>query len=377
MNILPTLNMSRRSSLWIVIATVSVILLMLPAVALISSSSSTTTSFGPSTLPSKTLVSAAPAGSKGPDDITMLAVPGLDSGKLLIWTAYQNGINPDGTPGTSGGPIRSTVAAYDAATGKLVRKIPVTGKVDGLTADPKTNRLIATVNEDNNSAINVIYPALGAVATYNYTTNPAFMGVGGTDSIAIRNGVLYVIHSNPANTGQATEYRVTLDQSTLSARLTPVFYDNSTAINVLSHSKVALALTDPDTNYFMPSSSPRFAGDLATISQADGQIIFDNLTSKGVHLSVLNMTDNKAGNIPPLDDIAVATSGTGTLYVVDSGNNTILALNTKGWAAGTVFVSEPKDNGNPLVGTLNLHTGVITPLANVFVSPKGILFVPS
>src|SRR4029077_9562395 len=133
------------------------------------------------------------------------------------------------------------------------------------------------------------------------------------------------------------------DQSTLSAHLTPVFYDNSTAINVLSHSKVALALTDPDTNYFMPSSSPRVAGDLATISQADGQIIFDNLTSKGVHLSVLNMTDNKAGNIPPLDDIAVATSGTGTLYVVDSGNNTILALNTKGWAAGTVSVSEPSD----------------------------------
>ena len=307
----------------------------------------------------------------------MLAVPGLDGGKLLIWTAYQNGINPDGTPGTPGGPIRSTVAAYDAATGKLVRQIQVAGKVDGITADPKTNRLIATVNEDNNSAINIIFPVLGASATYTYSPSPSFMGGGGTDSIAIRNGVIYVVHSNPTNTAQATEYRVSLDQSTLTAHLTPVFYNNATAFNVVTKTKVTLALTDPDTNFFMPSSSTRFAGDLATISQADGEIIFANLTGKSVHLHVLPLTDNKAGNVPPIDGIAVATSSSGTLYVVDAGNNTMLALNTKGWPAGTVFVGEPSDNSNPLVGVLNLHTGVITPLTNVFVSPKGLLFVAS
>jgi hypothetical protein len=38
---------------------------------------------------------------------------------------------------------------------------------------------------------------------------------------------------------------------------------------------------------------------------------------------------------------------------------------------------EPSDNGNPLIGTLNLFTGQITPLGNTFVSPKGLLFVPS
>jgi len=376
MNILPYLNFSRRSSLWIVIASVSVILLMLPAVALISSSSFTTVSLVPSTLPSKTFVSAPPAGAKGPDDITMLAVPGLDSGRLLIWTAFQNGINPDGTPGTPGGPIKSTVVAYDAATGKLVREIWVTGKVDGLTADPKTGRIIATVNEDNNSAINIIYPVIGAVATYNYTPNPAFMGVGGTDSIAVLNGVIYVAHSNPANTEQATDYRVTLDQSKLTARLTPVFYDNSSAFNVVSKTKVTLALTDPDTNYIMPSASPLFAGDLATISQADGEIVFAHL-AKSVNLKVLPLTDNKVGNVPPIDGLAVATSGSRTLYVVDAGTNQIIALNTKGWPAGTVFVGEPSDNSNPLVGVLNLHTGVITPFKNVFVSPKGLLFVAS
>ena len=91
----------------------------------------------------------------------MLAVPSLDGGKLLIWTAYQNGINPNGTAGSTSGLIQSTVVAYDAASGKIVRQILVTGKVDGLTADPKTGRLIATVNEDNNSALNIIYPGVG------------------------------------------------------------------------------------------------------------------------------------------------------------------------------------------------------------------------
>jgi hypothetical protein len=36
-----------------------------------------------------------------------------------------------------------------------------------------------------------------------------------------------------------------------------------------------------------------------------------------------------------------------------------------------------RDNHNPLVGTLNLSTGQITPLGNTFGSPKGLLFLPS
>src|ERR1700730_15789027 len=144
MNFLSNLKFSRRSSFAIGIATVSVILLMLPAVALISSSSTSssgTTTSGPLTLPSKTLVAAPPGTAKGPDDITTLAVPKLDGGKLLIWTAFQNGINPNGTAGSPGGPIQSTVVAYDSTTGKIVRQIQVLGKVDGITADPKSGHL--------------------------------------------------------------------------------------------------------------------------------------------------------------------------------------------------------------------------------------------
>jgi hypothetical protein len=367
-----------RDSLVIMLLSSSIGIAILPSVAAFSSSASGGSS-GPSTLPSTTLVSAPPAGAKGPDDITMLATDGLGGGKALIWTAFQNGINPDGTPGTPGGPTMSTVAGYDPSTGALVRSISVTGKVDGLTADQDMGALIATVNEDLHSAFDVIYPAIGAVATYAYSPDPGAAGAGGTDSIAVIDGQIYVAHSNPNDLTQPTEYLVTLDSSstTLTAKLTPVLYDNSMATNAVTGATVQLGLTDPDTNFLMPNESPRYAGDLATISQADGLIVFASHLNHSPKLTTLAMTDNMPNNVPPIDGLAVATSDHGTLYVVDAGAGTIKALDTTGWQAGTVFVGEPSDNGNPLVGVLNLSTGAITPLGNSFQSPKGLLFVPA
>jgi hypothetical protein len=328
-------------------------------------------------LPDTRFVSAPPTGSKGPDDITRMAVNRFDNDRELIWTAFQNGINPDGTPGAPSGPVQSTVAGYDPYTGALVQSILVTGKVDGLTADPEVGALIATVNEDVHSGFDLIYPATGNVATYTYSPDPAVANNGGTDSIAVSDGHIYVSHSNPNDITQPTEYKVTLDRSTptLTANLTPVFYDNSTATDVPTGATVQLGLTDPDTNFVMPHDSPRFAGDLATISQSDGEIVFASHLTHNPRLWLLGLTDNIPGNVPPIDGLAVATSDEGSLYMVDAKAGTIQALNTDGCAKGTVFVTEPSDNGNPLLGTLNLLTGKITPLGNHFQSPKGLLFV--
>jgi hypothetical protein len=185
-----------------------------------------------------------------------------------------------------------------------------------------------------------------------------------------------VAHSNPNDVTQPAEYRVTLDRSTLTARLTPIFFDNSTATDAITGSSVHLQLTDPDTNFVMSLASPRFAGDLATISQADGEMVFASHLTHNPRLSTLNLTDNRPGNVPPIDGIAVATSDRGSLYVVDATAGIIQILNTDGCAKGTVFVAEPRDNGNPLLGTLNLFTGKMTPLGNHFQSPKGLLFIP-
>jgi len=138
-----------------------------------------------------------------------------------------------------------------------------------------------------------------------------------------------------------------------------------------------MALTDPDTNYIMPAESPKYSGDLATISQGDGRLVFASNLPNVPQLFQLNLTDNVTGNLPPIDGLAVVTSDSGTLYVADAGAGSLLAFSTTGWPVGTVFVTEPKDNGNPLIGTLNLITGVITPLGNHLISPKGLIFVPA
>jgi hypothetical protein len=186
-----------------------------------------------------------------------------------------------------------------------------------------------------------------------------------------------VAHSNPSDTTQPTEYTVTLDRDTHTALLRPMFRDDSRVFDLLTHSPVTLALTDPDTNVVMPQVTPRFGGQLATISQGDGEIVFMAAAGTRRRLTVLGLTDNVAGNVPPIDGIAVATEGRGALYVVDATAGTITRLDTSGWPVGTVFVGEPSDNGNPLVGVLDLRTGVIAPLNNAFVSPKGLLFVPA
>ena len=91
---------------------------------------------GPSTLPSSVFVAAPPGGTKDPDDLTILSAKGIDGGKSMIWVAYQNGVQANGTAGKPGGLTYGTIAGYDVATGALVRIINVTGKIDGLTAWP-------------------------------------------------------------------------------------------------------------------------------------------------------------------------------------------------------------------------------------------------
>jgi hypothetical protein len=328
---------------------------------------------GPSLLPSTTVVAAPPAGAKGPDDLTRLAVDGLAGGRSLLWTAFQNGIGPDGTPAL-GGPSDSTIAGYDPKNaGSPVRIIHVTGKVDGLTADPGRDRLIATVNEDKNSGLDVIDPATGTVTPYHYVPDPAVLGNGGTDSVAVKGGRIFVVHSNPNDAAQAAEYELTLDKDTSEALLRPVFFCDSVAKDAVTGVSAALGLGDPDTSAFMPRSAPRFGGQLATVGQGDGQIVFashlgEDSTPK---LTVLNLSDNTQAT-PQVDGLATATSDRGTLYVVDNKTGTIKALDTKGWPEGTVFVGSP--NG---LGTLDLSTGKITALSNAFGSPKGLLFVPA
>jgi hypothetical protein len=294
----------------------------------------------------------------GPDDIALL------DGKVFV--AFQNGIGTHGEPNKTGGTT-STLIEY-SQQGKELKHWDLTGKVDGLGANPVTNRVIATVNEDGNSSIYTVAPEArtSAVTHYSYSSNPLPHG-GGTDSVSVRNGVVYIAASAPTadangSTGSAPAmYRVNFAGST--AKLTSVFADNVTATNRVTGAPMTLNLTDPDSSAAVPRGIPGVGGQLMLVGQGDKQMVFiDHPGTPAQSASVLPVSAQ-------VDDTAFATSTSGTLYVVDNPNNQIIAITGK-FQRGQAFGSAAT------LSTVDLKTGQVAPFGTGISSPKGLLFVP-
>jgi hypothetical protein len=308
----------------------------------------------------------APGAATLPDDITRLGD--------RIFVGFQNGVGTMGEPSPSG-QTRSTVVEYSLG-GRVLDRWNVTGKVDGLGADPDHNRVVATVNEDGDSSLYTITPDAPAwrqVAHYTYSPATLPHG-GGTDSVVARDGELFISASNPSPDANGTTfsgpavYSVTLAGG--QARWRPVFDDNATATDVTTGKKVTLNLSDADSSENVPWSFPRFGGDFVLDSQGDGELVFVHTHgSKAESLSVLNLTTQ-------VDDSSFATTRDETLYVVDAAKNEILAI-TGPFTPGQVFSAVPSDS-TALPGTLgrvDLRTGQVTPFATGFGTLSGLLFV--
>ncbi|MDQ6838715.1 MAG: hypothetical protein M3137_10370 [Actinomycetota bacterium] len=308
------------------------------------------------------------------DDVTVL---GND-----VFVTYQNGVGPDGSASTSG-VTQSSVVEYGPA-GNTVRTWQITGRVDGLTADPAHNRIFATSNEDNNSSLYVIIPTRSKPLHYTYSPNPAEQAPGeaspngGTDSVSIgTDGSVYVAHSNPdpGVPSAAAVFRVTLSGTT--ATLTPLFRVNDPARDVVTNKPVTLGLTDPDSNRFVPVGAPVLPRTLLQVSQGDGQLIIVN-HPRAVNQSLSRLMLSNAENTtqPTIDDV-IEVTGPGTLYVADQKAGTVQAIDTAGFAPGSLVVAQPADTGNAgQLGILDAKTGKITHFPNTFTSPKGLAFLP-
>jgi hypothetical protein len=295
----------------------------------------------------------------GPDDIAQLG--------SNFFVAYQNGIGPKGEPSTSG-RVTSTVVEFNAQ-GKEVAHWDVIGKVDGMGANSRTGQLIASVNEDGNSSVYVISPGERdtRVSHYSFSPNPLPHG-GGTDSVTVRNGVVYIVASAPAadaggsTAGKPAMYRVDLSGHT--AKATPVFTDNVTATNLVTGKKAALNLTDPDSSGAVPAAVPHVGGSLMLVGQADQQLVF--VKNAGAH--------NQSASVLPLsaqvDDATFASSAKGTLYVVDNAGGNVIAI-TGNFQKGQAFGSASG------LSTIDLKTGQVAPFGTGVKSAKGLLFVPA
>jgi hypothetical protein len=318
----------------------------------------------PTTIPGYTSKVLAVGGSLSkPDDITAMG------GRLYV--SFQNGVGPKGEPSPNH-ITTSTVAEFDTAGHKL-RQWNLTGKCDGLTADPANQRLIATVNEDGNSSLFTISPAQPTPSAIRHYQYSSLTHGGGTDSVTVTGNQIFVVASAPTanSSGAFTKpalYRVTLGGT--SATTTPVLLDNSTAKSALTGQGAPLDLSDPDSSTTVPADAPRFAGDLDLDSQGDAQQIF--LHNPG--------TPSQTATVLPvgtqINDTAFATSSHGTLYITDNTNNALDAISGT-FKPGTAYVAAPSDSGVAgFVGVLNLTTGAITPVATNLASPAGLLFIP-
>jgi hypothetical protein len=295
----------------------------------------------------------------GPDDIARLGD--------AVFVAYQNGVGTKGEPAKSGRST-STIVEY-GKRGEEMAHWDVPGKIDGMGANNHTRQVIATVNEDGNSSIYTIAPEVrkATLTHYSYSPNPLPHG-GGTDSVTVRGGVVYVVASAPATdangsaAGKPAMYKV--DFSGGAAKLTPVFTDNVSATNLVTGKNDVLNLTDPDSSGAVPRTVPRVGGSLMLVGQADQQLVF--VTHPGAR-------DQSASVLPvskKLDDTTFASGAKGTLYVVDNANSRIVSI-TGTFTEGQAFGSASG------LSTIDLKTGLVSPFGSGITTAKGLLFVPA
>ena len=316
-----------------------------------------------------------------PDDITK-----MDG---YLFTAFQNGVGPQGQASADGN--RDSTVVEFTLSGRVVKQWDIRGKCDGLTANPRTGLLVATVNEDANSSLYTIRPSSGLVVHYSYAK--PLPHHGGTDAISFANGLMLISASAPGTTGAAAPnpaypaaYVVTLSKPRHLAYFSPLFYDEShaTAANgPHAGHPVKLGLTDPDSNEVVPSFEPRFASDFMLTSQGDKQQIYVSAPgTKRQHLWVLDLSQS-------VDDTAWSTSWHGAFYATSTGDDTVDVINGSFWP-GTAFVSvTPCDAGNApatcpgpgfpdnYLGQLDMFTGHIAPVPvrGAALHPQGMIFV--
>jgi hypothetical protein len=314
-----------------------------------------------------------------PDDLTQ-------SGGNL-YTAFQNGVGPQGEPATDGNKD-STIVEFTTG-GSVIAQWDVVGKVDGLTANPASGDVIATVNEDLNSSLYDIQPG-GSLVHYWY--NKPLPHHGGTDAISFYNGKMLISASAPGTTGAAAPnpkypavYSVTLDSTKHVATVSPYFWDGSGA-RIANQDRrlgqnIKLGLTDPDSSAVVPSVAPRFRNDFVLNSQGDLDLIF---SSNPWSLWVLKVPAS-------VDDVTWVTSWNGALFASDNGADKIAEINTRPFWPGTAFVAVTPCNANAApatcpappkwpanyLGLLNMATGQIIPveLRGGTLHPQGLIYV--
>jgi hypothetical protein len=291
-----------------------------------------------------------PSGSSQPDSIA------VERGKVYV--GYGDGVAKDGSDGKS-----STVVEFSAA-GAVVQTFSVPGHNDGLKVDPKTHELWALQNEDGNPNLVVINPATGTET--EYTFGPVADG-GGFDDITFLRGKAYLSESNPADNPNTAPAIVRASLSGTMVNVTPVLFGNATAVNVVTKRPVTLNLQDPD------SMTANASGNLVMTSQADDEIVIVKHPGTAKQsVSLLPLTD-AAKDPVSVDDSLFRRSAAGEVLLTDLSAGIVYAITGPRLRPGLALSAAP-DIGE--LGSLDLATGVFTPVITGMGSPRGLATLP-
>ena len=295
---------------------------------------------------------SAPNGLSGPDSIAVL--------RDHVFVGYGDGNAPDGSDG------KSTQIVEYSMQGAIEHIYTVKGHNDGLKIDPSTHLLWALQNEDAAANLVIINPKTHQKTLYGF--GPTLHG-GGYDDLVFRDCKVFISASNPANNpnkGPAI-VRATLDGN--SVDIEPVLAGDAEAIDIPTDTAVKLNLQDPDSMTLDPQ------GNIVLDSQADQELIFvsnpDSSNQRVLHLPLSHET--ASGRMPvEVDDTAFVTSTEGFVLFADKSLNKVFALKKKAFVPGTAYTAA---DGGPFVGTIDLTSGVITPIVTGLKGPGGLVFV--
>jgi hypothetical protein len=298
-----------------------------------------------------TFAMGAALNATGPDSITV--------GGGSVWVSYANGADSTGKSGSS------TVVQYDM-NGVVRHTYSIAGSVDGLKIEPETGLVWALQNQDGNSTLTLIDPKTGITPNSPLHYQVA-SSTRGYDDVVFREGQIFLSYTNPTGPTDPTIQR--LDNRTSPLIVTPVLTMGATGVNLATDkSNQPTAQNDPDSLKLTPG------GGLMLTSGDDGQLIFVlNPENENPKVAFLSLLDPKRAAVSGLDDALFATSGAGTFYLTDTGNNRVLKIEAENIEFGSLYACVGSLNQ---FAKVNLETGVVTSVVNSLNAPHGLVFVP-
>ncbi|HXA76073.1 MAG TPA: hypothetical protein VNV41_02980 [Candidatus Acidoferrales bacterium] len=299
-----------------------------------------------------TVFATAPAGLSAPDSVAILGDK--------VFVGYGDGHLPDGSDG-----LNSQVVEF-RMDGSIIHIYTVPGHNDGLKFDPATHLLWALQNEDANANLVIINTETQTQRLYTF--GPTLHG-GGYDDLVFRGCKVYISASNPANNPNTGPAIVSAHLEGNTIQVEPVLAGEASAIDIPTDATIQLNLQDPDSMTLDP------LGNIVLDSQGDQELIIvsnpDSPSQRVLRLPLSYLTPGGRVSVET-DDTAFITSTEGFLVFADKGLNNVYTLEKNAFSPGSAFTAA---DGGPFVGTLDLTTGVVTPIVTGLSGPGGMMFV--